>query len=269
MSKEEENKYFTRQLDKGRNPNQDFPPFVTKTKKDDAVYPLYTPYDATDTVQGSVWLTDDVENSGRNAENGMTAATPEGVKNFTKEFTKKYSFYLSTEEDVENDPDAGNGASPSNLEEGTSPYVKVFSDKSVTSWELDGTGTPPPVVFTPDAPEFSFKNQVYFGKTGNKLEDDDNNRPIFYGGLTLDPAPTITVTTGRDMNGNDTYAETDFTGNKNVDLTLPYISDDEIAELFNNTVDNDHIIVTTVISSGTGEPPSEGAAGSVYIKYSE
>ena len=264
MSSEGSSIYFNRQTDKDRTPNIDFPPFVTKTKKNEVIYPIYTPYDATDAVQGAVWLTDDVEDSGKNAKNGMTAATPNGVK----DFTKKHSFYLSTEEDVDNSSDVNNGASPSNKSAGTSRYVKVFSDNSVANWELDESGARPPVVFTPDAPEFSFKNQIYFGKTGDKLGENEKT-PIFYGGLTLDPAPAITVTTGRDVEGNDTHAEVNFTGNENVDLTLPYISDDEIAQIFNSTIDNDHVIITTVVTSGTGEPPSEGVAGSVYIKYSE
>ncbi len=259
MSKEESSKHFTRQLDKARNPNENFPPFVAKTERNETIYPLYTPYDATDTVQGSVWLTDDIESSGKSAKAGMTAVTPKGAK----DFTKNHSFYLGIEESVDNSVDA---ASPSNLRSGTSPYVKAFSESSVTT---DGTSTTPvPVVFTQDASGFSFKNQVYFGKIGDKLGENEK-MPIFYGGLALDPAPTITVTTGRDTDGNDTHAEASFTGNENVDLTLPYISNDEIASLFNGTIDSDHVIITTVITSGTDEPPATGAAGSVYIKYSE
>lgn len=265
MSNEGSSIYFNRQTDPGRTPNTDFPPFVTKTRKNETIYPVYTPYDATSTVQGVVWLTDDVESSGKNAENGMTAVTPKGTKDYTESCIKKHSFYLGTEESVENDTD---DASPSNKSDGTSFHVKAFSAKSITSWELDESGTTPPVVFTPDAPELSFKNQVYFGKIGTELGKSEKT-PIFYGGLALDPAPTITISTGRDAEGNDTHAEVNFTGNENVDLTLPYISDDEIAQIFNSTVDNDHVIITTVVTSGAGEPPSEGVAGSVYIKYSE
>ncbi len=259
MPKEESSVYFTRQLDKSRNPNKDFPPFVTKTKKNDVVYPIYTPYDATDTVQGSVWLTDDVDDDGGSAEKGMTAVTPKGVG----DFTKKHSFYLVTEESVANG--GLDNASPSNLVEGFSSCVKAFSEKSVAGyWGITADGAPP-VVFTPDAPEFSFKNQVYFGQ---KIADDlasNDNRPVFYGGLTLFPAPTISVTAGRDENGESIFEEASFSGHENADITLPYITDDEILALFNGTIGNDTI--TTVVFSGTEAPPSKGTPGSVYIKY--
>lgn len=70
-----------------RNPNQDFPPFVAKTQYTDAqgqnhTVPLYTPYDATDKVQGVSWLTDNLSlvNDNPSASNGMTAMTPAGVR---------------------------------------------------------------------------------------------------------------------------------------------------------------------------------------------
>lgn len=268
MSSEGSSIYFNRQIDQDRTPNTDFPPFVAKTKKNETVYPIYTPYDATDVVQGAVWLTDDVEGSEKNAENGMTAVTPKGAKDYTESYTKEHSFYLGTEELVDNDAD---GASPSNKSDGVSSYVKAFSAKSVKDWEVDSSGAKPPVVFTPDAPELSFKNQVYFGKIGTGLGENEKT-PVFYGGLTLSPAPTISITTGgrdTDADGNAVHAEADFTGDSNVDLNLPFISDDEIKNLFESTIDNDHVIITTVVSSGTDEPPSTGTAGSVYIKYSE
>ncbi len=73
--------YGKRQIKNNRVPNTDLLPFVAKTKKNGTVYPIYLPYDATDSVQGVVWLSDNL--SSKKASNGMTAITPAGVKDNT------------------------------------------------------------------------------------------------------------------------------------------------------------------------------------------
>ena len=73
--------YGKRQIKNNRVPNTDLLPFVAKTKKNGTVYPVYLPYDATNSVQGVVWLSDSL--SSKKASNGMTAMTPAGVKDNT------------------------------------------------------------------------------------------------------------------------------------------------------------------------------------------
>lgn len=81
----------SRARDNDRTPNEDLPPFVAKTQVEikDLTYqaPLYTPYDATDQIQGVTWLTDELtvktpisKDDNKTAETGMTAMTPQGVR---------------------------------------------------------------------------------------------------------------------------------------------------------------------------------------------
>lgn len=85
----------TRATNNSRTPNTNLPPFVAKTEIKDPdpsshlLYdvPLYTPYDATDKVQGATWLTDKLtvknplsKSDNKNAATGMTAMTPQGVR---------------------------------------------------------------------------------------------------------------------------------------------------------------------------------------------
>ena len=66
---------------KGREVNENLPPFFAETKVDGKVWPLYIPFDATDKTQGVVWLSDTLTDESAGA--GMTAMTPKGVKENT------------------------------------------------------------------------------------------------------------------------------------------------------------------------------------------
>lgn len=71
---------------KGRETNENLPPFLAETKVNGRVWPLYIPFDATDKTQGVVWLSDALTDEGASA--GMTAMTPKGVKDNTLVATK-------------------------------------------------------------------------------------------------------------------------------------------------------------------------------------
>lgn len=66
---------------KGREVNENLPPFIAQTKVDGRIWPLYIPFDATDKTQGVVWLSDTLTDESASA--GMTAMTPKGVKENT------------------------------------------------------------------------------------------------------------------------------------------------------------------------------------------
>ncbi len=68
-------------IKKGRETNENLPPFFAETKVDGKVWPLYVPFDATDKTQGVVWLSDILTDESASA--GMTAMTPNGVKENT------------------------------------------------------------------------------------------------------------------------------------------------------------------------------------------
>lgn len=71
---------------KGRETNENLPPFFAETKVNGKIWPLYIPFDATDKTQGVVWLSDTLTDEGASA--GMTAMTPKGVKDNTLVVTK-------------------------------------------------------------------------------------------------------------------------------------------------------------------------------------
>lgn len=71
---------------KGRETNENLPPFFAETKVNGKIWPLYIPFDATDKTQGVVWLSDTLTDEGASA--GMTAMTPKGVKDNTLVATK-------------------------------------------------------------------------------------------------------------------------------------------------------------------------------------
>lgn len=90
---------------KERVPNDKLPPFFAETQVKvngkNEVWPLYIPFDATDKTQGVVWLTDDLIDKKTSkvlgAERGMTAITPQGVKDNTLCATKTASGKTSSE----------------------------------------------------------------------------------------------------------------------------------------------------------------------------
>ena len=80
---------------KGREVNENLPPFIAQTKVDGKVWPLYIPFDATSKTQGVVWLSDSLTEE--DATKGMTAMTPKGVKDNTLCATKTASGKTSSE----------------------------------------------------------------------------------------------------------------------------------------------------------------------------
>ncbi len=93
---------------KERVPNEKLPPFFAETQVKvngkNEVWPLYIPFDATDKTQGVVWLTDDLvdkkTNSVLGAKRGMTAITPQGVKDNTLWTTKNESGVKTSSDDI-------------------------------------------------------------------------------------------------------------------------------------------------------------------------
>nr|DAL50579.1 MAG TPA_asm: hypothetical protein [Caudoviricetes sp.] len=93
---------------KERVPNEKLPPFFANTQVKvngkNEVWPLYIPFDATDKTQGVVWLTDDLvdkkTNSVLGAKRGMTAITPQGVKDNTLWTTKNESGVKTSSDDI-------------------------------------------------------------------------------------------------------------------------------------------------------------------------
>lgn len=65
--------------------------------------PIYIAPDATDEVQGDVWLSDNYKTSTLDAETGMTAATPFAVKQVWDEAQTKLSMIDETPQDVRSD----------------------------------------------------------------------------------------------------------------------------------------------------------------------
>lgn len=54
-------------------------PFTAKYNYSGELFPVYAPYDASESREGIVWLTDNIGDSPKDSINGMTAVTPKGV----------------------------------------------------------------------------------------------------------------------------------------------------------------------------------------------
>lgn len=69
----------------GNSSNTRITPFTSKVLINNEWVPVYTPYDATDKVQGISWLTDEIKDASGNvfdAATGKTAVSPKGVSKF-------------------------------------------------------------------------------------------------------------------------------------------------------------------------------------------
>lgn len=202
---------------KGRETNENLPPFFAETKVNGRVWPLYIPFDATDKTQGVVWLSDALTDEGASA--GMTAMTPKGVKDNTLVATK-------------------NGAGQ-----------KVSTESVVFKGPVEFGGTVTGIT-SPDSPGGNIKNLVVKIANKNVLPTDEMNYilgsgtivndvvTVPIGMLPLNMIPSLTEDKLPNNISGSKIADGTIAGDKITDGTLSYAKlNSEAKNDINNSID--------------------------------
>lgn len=243
---------------KERVPNDKLPPFFAETQVKvngkNEVWPLYIPFDATDKTQGVVWLTDDLvdkkTNSVLGAERGMTAITPQGVKDNTLWTTKNESGVKTSSDDI---VFKGNVtfAKPINGGSSDKPGITAFSVRiananlpSSDNSYIIGTGDLD--VDTVTVPIRVFPLNMIPSLTEDKLPSSISGSKITAGTITGDKIANGTITSDKisSINGNKIEDGT---------ITNDKISSIHGSKIENGTIDNEKIstINGSKIENGT------------------
>lgn len=106
-----------------------------------AYRPIYIAPDATDTIQGDVFLSDEISNKNLNATNGMTAATPKAVSSVREETANKLDKTTTDAQSVTSDVTFSGSVTFSKLVTGHSSFKGDLIGNASTASKLQTART--------------------------------------------------------------------------------------------------------------------------------